>query len=129
MESSPQLALAKVAVVILADDLIWASRLKVAVERADGRPTMARSLADLDDALEAMPDGRVIVDLSSRAYDGVAAVRAAAGGGAHVIAVSQHDDLELRRAALDAGARRVYSYNKLFSDGPATIARWLTDTL
>ena len=42
-----------------------------------------------------------------------------------MLAVGQHDDVELRKRALDAGAERVYAYRKLFEDGPATLARWL----
>jgi hypothetical protein len=35
------------------------------------------------------------------------------------------DDLDLRRAALAAGAERVFSYRKLFEDGHAALAAWL----
>ena len=35
----------------------------------------------------------------------------------------------LRKAALAAGAKRVLSYNKLFSDGPAVVARLIEGTL
>ena len=42
-----------------------------------------------------------------------------------MLAVGQHDDHELRKRALTAGADRVYAYRKLFEDGPATIAAWL----
>ena len=66
-----------------------------------------------------------IVDLTARAYDGVSAIEAAHAAGVRVIAVGQHDDHDLRRRALDAGAERVYAYRKLFEDGPATLERWL----
>jgi hypothetical protein len=56
-------------------------------------------------------------------------VRIAAGSGATVLAVSQHEDVELRKAALAAGAKRSLSYNKLFSDGPEVIARLIEGTL
>jgi hypothetical protein len=42
-----------------------------------------------------------------------------------VVAVGQHDDAELRRAALGAGAERVYTYRALFENGPRTLAAWL----
>ncbi len=119
MESVTRAGSAEVAVV--ADDLIWASRLRAAVERAGGRPLLVRA-ADLPATAAEL----VIVDLTARSYDGIAAVTAAARSGATVIAVGQHDDLALRKRALAAGARRVYSYNKLFSDGSNVIARWLT---
>ena len=72
-----------------------------------------------------MPSSFVIVDLTARAYDGVEAIRQAAGTGARVVAVGQHDDAALRRAALDAGAERVFTYRALFEDGPRQLARWL----
>lgn len=108
-------------VAILADDLIWATRLAEAVSSAGGQPARRRRLDDLAAAGAEF----VIVDLTARAYDGVAAVREAAGTGARVVAVGQHDDAALRRAALEAGAERVYTYRALFEDGPRTIARWL----
>jgi DNA-binding NtrC family response regulator len=110
-------------VVILADDLIWSSRLQATVRAAGGAPHAVR---DADELQAALPGaGAVIVDLTARAYDGVAAVAAVAASGVPVLAVGQHDDLGLRRAALTAGAGRVYAYRKLFEDGPATLAKWL----
>jgi DNA-binding NarL/FixJ family response regulator len=97
---------------VVADDLIWASRLRAAVERAGARP-----VRDGGDA--------VVVDLNGRTYDGVSAVAAAAQAGTPTIAVGQHDDIELRRRALAAGARRVYSYNKMHTDGPHLVAALL----
>ncbi len=107
---------------VLADDLIWASRLVAAVERSGAEPAPARTQAELEAILHAEEAiGAVVVDLNGRRYDGIAAVRGASQAGHTVIAVGQHEDLPLRRRALDAGARRVYSYNKLFRDGPAVV--------
>jgi DNA-binding response OmpR family regulator len=111
-------------VAILGDDLIWSTRLSDAVTSAGATPKRVRRLADLEAAL----DGGVrlvIIDLTALAYDGVVAIERANGAGARVLAVGQHDDLELRRRALEAGADRVFAYRKLFEDGPATIAAWL----
>ena len=108
-------------VVVLADDLIWATRLADAVTAAGGQPRRARHL----EGLEQLGASHAIVDLTARAYDGVAAVRQVAGTGARVVAVGQHDDAALRRAAIEAGAERVYTYRALFEDGPRSIARWL----
>jgi DNA-binding NarL/FixJ family response regulator len=108
-------------VAILADDLIWATRLTDAVTAAGGRPNRTRRLEDL----QAAGAPYVIVDLTARAYDGVAAIRVAAATGASVVAVGQHDDAALRRAAVEAGAQRVFTYRALFEDGPRVIARWL----
>ena len=108
-------------VLVLADDLIWATRLADAVTAAGGQARRARRLEGLED----LGASHAIVDLTARAYDGVAGVRAAAGAGARVVAVGQHDDAALRRAALEAGAERVFTYRALFEDGPRSIARWL----
>lgn len=109
-------------VAILADDLIWSSRLRAAVERAGATPVVVRS-PDVIDA------GFSVIDLTSRAYDGIEAVRVAASRGATVLAVAQHDDVEQRKLALAAGARRVLSYNKLFNDGPGVIRRLIEGAL
>lgn len=111
-------------VAILADDLIWSTRLAAAVSTAGGVASPTRTLAGLQAAIV---DGVAfaIVDLTARAYDGIEGVREAHASGARVLAVGQHDDVPLRRAALDAGADRVVPYRKLFEDGPATIAAWL----
>jgi DNA-binding response OmpR family regulator len=112
-----------VRVAVLADDLIWSTRLADGLRTAGAEPRPVRSLAALRDVL---PDvERVVVDLTARAYDGVAAIEAAHAAGCPVLAVGQHDDLELRKRALAAGADRVYAYRKVFEDGPATLATWL----
>jgi DNA-binding NarL/FixJ family response regulator len=110
-------------VLVLADDLIWSTRLieQVRAAGADGAPV--RTLAALSQALAAAD--AVIVDLTARAYDGVIAVRRAAEAGRRVLAVGQHDDADLRRRALAAGAQKVYPYRKLFEDGPGTLKAWL----
>ena len=73
-----------------------------------------------------LPDvDRVIVDLTARAYDGIAAITEAAGAGRRVLAVGQHDDIALRRRALAAGADRVHPYRRIFEDGPRVMGAWL----
>ena len=113
--------------VILADDLIWSTRLAEAITAAGARPRAARRLADLERLLgpEGDGDGLAIIDLTARAYDGVEAIRAAAATGARVVAVGQHDDVPLRRAALAAGAERMFTYRALFEHGARTLATWL----
>ena len=110
-------------VLVLADDLIWSTRLIAQVEAAGADGAPVRTLSALSQALPAA--GAVIVDLTARAYDGIIAVRKASEAGRRVLAVGQHDDPELRRRALAAGAERVYAYRKLFENGPATLAAWL----
>jgi DNA-binding NarL/FixJ family response regulator len=113
-------------VVVLADDLIWASRLADAIAAAGATPARVRRLADLEAALSAPGGaGLAIIDLTARAYDGVAAIRAARDAGARVAAVGQHDDAPLRRAATEAGAGRVFTYRALFEDGGRLLRGWL----
>ena len=125
-----ELAATARAVIVLADDLIWATRLSDALSAAGARPRRARRLEDLVTLLtpgdESGPGGGLaIIDLTARAYDGVEAIRVATGTGARVVAVGQHDDVALRRAAIAAGAERVFTYRALFEDGPRALATWL----
>jgi DNA-binding response OmpR family regulator len=110
-------------VVVLAQDLIWADRLARAVEAAGAEPVRVASLERFETALAG--SDAAIVDLTALAYDGVTAIERAHTASVHALAVGQHDDHELRKRALGAGADRVYAYRKLFEDGPATIAAWL----
>jgi DNA-binding response OmpR family regulator len=145
-------------IAVVADDLIWASRLVAAVQQAGATPIRFGSDAEVEVALEALgleepgdahyyPTGEsgasdaevdedpeassgtrlmaAIVDLFGHRYDGVEAVRGFRAAGLPVIAVAQHDDLDVRRTALEAGALRVFSYAKFFQDGPSLVARWL----
>jgi DNA-binding response OmpR family regulator len=112
-----------VRVAVLADDLIWSTRIAEALRTAGAEPRPVRSLAALRAVLAEVD--RVVVDLTARAYDGVEAIEAARSAGVAVLAVGQHDDHELRKRALSAGADRVYAYRKLFEDGPATLGAWL----
>jgi DNA-binding response OmpR family regulator len=110
-------------VLVLADDLIWSTRLVGHVRSAGFAAAPVRT-ADAYRAALAGARG-AIVDLTSLAYDGLAAIAAARDAGVAVLAVGQHDDHVLRRNALAVGADRVLAYRKLFEDGPATIGRWL----
>jgi DNA-binding response OmpR family regulator len=124
-------------VLILADDLIWADRLARAVTAAGGTPVGLGNLARFEAALVAGSgpvaeterdedqDVLAIVDLTARAYDGIDAIGRATAAGVRVLAVGQHDDHDLRKRALAAGAERAFAYQKLFADGPSTIAAFL----
>jgi len=128
-------------IAVVADDLMWASRLVAAVHQAGATPVRMGTDADVELAFEALaldehepsdPDAPprlvgAIIDLFGHRYDGVEAVRSATAAGLPVVAIAQHDDLETRKLALDAGALRVFSYNKFFQDGPALVARWFVE--
>ena len=111
-------------VVILADDLIWSTRLVAHLRLAGAEPVPVLTLDALSRELPSC-DG-ALVDLTALRYDGIEAVGVAAAAGVRTIAVGQHDDVELRKRALAAGAERVYAYRKLFEDGPKTLGSWLT---
>jgi hypothetical protein len=109
-------------VAVLADDLIWSTRLAGYVRAAGAEPLSAREVASFTVALDGATFA--IVDLTARAYDGVDEVARAAASGARVLAVGQHDDAQLRKRAMAAGAERVFAYRKLFEDGPRTLEAW-----
>ncbi len=121
MSESP--AAAPLRIVVLADDLIWSTRLIETLRAIGVEPVAARGRASFEAGLPRA--SAVIVDLSARGYDGVEAIARAQQAGCRVLAVGQHDDHELRQRALTAGAERVYAYRKLFEDGPATLAAWV----
>jgi DNA-binding NarL/FixJ family response regulator len=95
------------------------------VRNAGAIAVLVRTAIALETALPEVD--AVIVDLTARAYDGVAAITDAKIAGRPVLAVGQHDDRELRRRALAAGASRVHAYRRLFEDGPRQIGAWLAE--
>jgi hypothetical protein len=119
-------------VIVLADDLIWATRLVGQLRTVGAGPVrvgsadaFAAALAVAPPGTDGRPPGYAVVDLTARSYDGLAAVRSAVAAGFHVLCVGQHDDHEERRAARAAGAEQVLAYRKLFENGHAVLAAWL----
>ena len=110
-------------VAVVADDLIWATRLADTVRATGNDAVPCRTTAALEAALPTLD--AVVVDLTARAYDGVAAITLAHAAGRPVLAVGQHDDAALRRSALDAGASRFHPYRRLYEDGPRQVGAWL----
>jgi CheY-like chemotaxis protein len=110
-------------VVVLAQDLIWGDRLARTLEGAGATVTRVKSAPELDLALAS--SDAMVVDMTARAYDPLAAISRARAAGARVLAVGQHDDVEQHKQALARGADKVLAYRKLFEDGPRTVAAWL----
>ena len=105
-------------IAILAQDLIWSDRLARAVETAGAEPVRAKTAPEFDHAL--VGADLAIVDMTASAYDALVAIERARSSGARVIAVGQHDDIDLRKRALANGAERVYAYRKLFEPADDT---------
>ena len=110
-------------VAVLADDLIWATRLADIVRRAGGDPVRVASSPLLRAALPTVAG--CVIDLTSRSYDGLAVIALAAAARIPTVAVGQHDDAEGRRAARDAGAGKVYAYRTLFEHGDRELGPWV----
>lgn len=110
-------------IVVLGEDLIWSERLTRLVASNGADPVSARDLSTFEASL--VGAGGVIVDLTASRYEPLIAIERARAAGLRVLAVGQHDDHELRKKALAAGAERVYAYRKLYEDGAATVGRWL----
>jgi hypothetical protein len=110
-------------IAVVADDLIWATRLADGVRRAGAEPVPVRRAAAVDGALADVAG--VIVDTSARAYDPLAVLRTAAARGVPAIAVAPHEAASLIRDARAAGAARVHPYRALFEHGDEALARWL----
>jgi len=117
--------------VVLADDLLWSTRIAEAVRRAGGTAVTLGNDAELAIALEAheLADqatlSGAIVDLAGRRFDAVAAIGRLHASRLPVMAVAQHDDQLTRRRALAAGASRDFSYQKFFTDGTRLVEGWL----
>ena len=113
---------------VLADDLIWSTRLEgqgrtlgATVQRFTTTQPLMTALA----AEPATPTDLVAIDATARAYDPEAAVRAVAATGARVLALVQHDDPEGRASLIAAGAVRAMPYRALFERGHAILAELL----
>jgi hypothetical protein len=119
------------AVVVVADDLMWSSRIGEAVRRAGAQPVVLGTGDELAVALEAQEVGDrpsisgAVVDMAARRVDPADAIERIHAARLPVIAVAQHDDQVTRRRALAAGAGRVFSYRKFFEDGTHLVEGWL----
>ena len=112
---------------ILADDLIWATRLAGQGRTLGAHVSTLQGLAGLRSLVAGGPIGAsdlIAIDTTTRGIEPIAAVREAAAVG-RVLALVQHDDPALRVAALEAGALRAAPYRALFERGHAILAELL----
>jgi DNA-binding response OmpR family regulator len=119
-------ATALASVLVVADDLMWSTRLVSQADRAGAAARVVRNVEMLEAAMDEARPGLVVIDLGSQRFDGVRAIAIAAGRGIPVIGVAQHEDLALRKRALGAGAGRVYAYAKMHSDGVSILRERLS---
>lgn len=118
------------AIAVVAEDLIWASRIVEAVGQAGARPVRISTTAALDELLagggpEGEPLAGAVVDLFARRVDAAGAIGRLVGSGVAVIAVAEHDDAAARAAARAAGAERVFSYNRFHREGGSLVRDWI----
>jgi CheY-like chemotaxis protein len=92
-------------ILAIMDDLIFGVKIREAAKRAGQR---VEFVAQTDLALEkARGAERVILDLNLRGVDTVGLIRALKAMGVSVVAYVAHVQIDLRRAAEDAGADQV----------------------
>lgn len=100
----------------LVPDLMFASRMAALALRAGRELTIASTLSEFERYLAARRPGVTLVDLSARHVDVNAAIRSARdAGSALVIAFGPHKDLAARSAALEAGAHRWVTNQRLMA--------------
>lgn len=112
---------------ILADDLIWATRLAGQGRTLGAAVVTLNGISDLEALVARGPLSEhdlIAIDTTARGFDPAAAVRAAASVG-RTLALAQHDDPALRATLLEAGALRVMPYRALFERGHAILAELL----
>jgi len=101
-------------VIALVPDLLFASRISSLAKSNARSLSIASSLAELRQLLANHRPRLVIVDLSARGVDVAAAIGAAkAANVPTVVAFGPHKDLAARAAALDAGADRWVTNQRL----------------
>lgn len=112
-------------VAIVADDLIWSSRLTDAVRRAGAEPRRVPGDRALQGLASTPGVDAAIVDTALMTAEPMAVIAGLVTAGVPVLAVANHDDVALRKRAIAAGAGKVLAYRKLHEDGPGVVERWL----
>ena len=113
---------------VLADDLIWATRIEgqggtlgALVERHSTLEGLTAALA----GSAAAPHDLVVIDATSRSYTPADAVARATAAGWRVLQLVQHDVPATRAALIAAGAASAMPYRALFERGHAILAEML----
>lgn len=105
----PESGDARVAVIALPADLIFAARIRAAADAAGVRAEICRNATDFEAAAGNAPGALVLLDLDARRADVPELIRRlrAAGGRHRIVAYGSHVGAERLAAARDAGADRV----------------------
>lgn len=99
------------AVLALAADLMFASRIRAAASAAGSQVRIARSASELVDAARTLTPARILIDLDARAGDPIAAIGSLKDDedtrGIEIVAFVSHVREDAIQAARAAGADRV----------------------
>lgn len=121
LDNSTQAAVPTVA---LAADLLFAGRIRGTAQTAGTSVRIARSHADVVDAVRAGAR-LVLLDLDARAVDAPALIRTLRSGEdtrhAHIVAFVAHTRTDAIQAARDAGADRVLARSAFVRELPALL--------
>jgi hypothetical protein len=113
---------------VLADDLIWATRLEGQGRTIGAAVERFHAPEPLIEAFSAGPAGArdlVAIDATARSYVAADVVRTVAAAGGRTLALVQHDDPGTRADLIAAGATRAMPYRALFERGHAILAELL----
>jgi DNA-binding response OmpR family regulator len=112
-------------IAVVADDLIWASRLTDAVRRAGAEARRVSGGAVVGELARVPGWDGAIIDTALISAEPMAVIAALSGAGLPVLALANHDDVASRKRALAAGAGKVLAYRKVHEDGQAVVSSWL----
>ena len=116
------------AILALEKDLFFSVKIRDTLSHYDMDVTTVRSLASLEQGLDASGDAKpalVIVDIASKGVDWEAAIRTVRAHDLPVLAFGSHMDLDARARALQAGAQKVVANSKFSKDMPGLVQRML----
>lgn len=116
------------AILALEKDLFFSVKIRDTLLHYDIDATTVRTLASLEQGLNAEGDAKpllVIVDIASKGVDWEAAIRMVRARSLPVLAFGSHMDLDARARAIQAGAQKVVANSKFAKDMPTLVQRML----
>lgn len=113
-------------ILALEKDLFFSVKIRDTLRHHDMDATIIRTLPAFEQHLtgDLQPE-LVIINIASKGIDWEAAIRAASEKDIPVLAFGSHMDLEARKKALQAGARKVVANSKFASDMAGLVTRTL----